>query len=64
MILTTEQFQKITICHLSPGNPTNIQTISIGIPALKAYQKHGDYEGECTISPEKTIPNKKGNKKK
>lgn len=48
--LTVEQFQKITICHLPPGNPDNAQTISIGIPALKAHLKHGDYDGECKLS--------------
>ena len=48
--LTAEQFNKITICHIPPGNPANAHTISIGFSAWKAHQKHGDYEGECELS--------------
>ena len=41
---------KVTICHIPPGNPANAHTISIGFSAWKAHQKHGDYEGECELS--------------
>jgi len=38
---------KITICHLPPGNPENIQTISIGNSSLPAHLDHGDGLGDC-----------------
>ena len=38
---------KITICHLPPGNPENIQTISVGNSSLKAHLDHGDGLGDC-----------------
>ena len=39
--------KKITICHMPPGNPTNIQEISIGLSALQAHLDHGDVLGGC-----------------
>ncbi|MFZ8938012.1 MAG: hypothetical protein ACO2Y5_07155, partial [Nitrosopumilaceae archaeon] len=38
---------KITICHLPPGNPENIQTISVGFTALQSHLDHGDGVGDC-----------------
>jgi hypothetical protein len=38
---------KITMCHLPPGNPENIQTISIGESAIQAHLDHGDGIGDC-----------------
>ena len=38
---------KMTICHVPPGNPGNAHTISVGKSAWNAHQKHGDYEGQC-----------------
>ena len=38
---------KITICHLPPGNPENIQTITVGLPSLPAHLDHGDGIGDC-----------------
>ena len=40
--------EKITICHIPPGDPDNPQTIVISINALDAHLAHGDYEGTCT----------------
>ncbi len=36
---------KVTICHYPPGNPGNVQVISIDMCALDTHQEqHGDYE--------------------
>ena len=34
---------KVTICHLPPGNPENVQLITVGEPAVAAHvENHGD----------------------
>jgi hypothetical protein len=38
---------KVTICHLPPGNPQNRQTIVVGSSAVAAHLKHGDSLGAC-----------------
>ena len=38
---------KVTICHIPPGNPENRHTISVGFSALPAHFRHGDTEGPC-----------------
>ena len=38
---------KITICHIPPGNPGNPQTITISTNALQAHLDHGDSVGSC-----------------
>ncbi len=38
---------KITICHYPPGNPSNVQTISISESAWPAHEAHGDTRGAC-----------------
>lgn len=38
---------KITICHIPPGNPGNLQTITISVNALEAHLAHGDHIGGC-----------------
>ena len=38
---------KVTICHIPPGNPANAHTITVGRSALKAHTKHGDTLGAC-----------------
>jgi hypothetical protein len=47
--------QKITICHIPPGNPNNPQTIEIPMSAWPAHQAHGDQLGACK-PPEPTPP--------
>ncbi|ATX82591.1 hypothetical protein Ga0123462_1744 [Mariprofundus ferrinatatus] len=43
-----KQEDKVTICHLPPGNPSNAQTLSVGASAVAAHlAEHGDYLGEC-----------------
>ena len=39
--------KKITICHIPPGNPSNVHTITISKNALKAHLAHGDFFGNC-----------------
>lgn len=38
---------KVTVCHIPPGNPANAHTITVGAPAVKAHLKHGDTLGAC-----------------
>lgn len=40
---------KITICHIPPGNPENAHTISIDEHAWQAHEAHGDTMGECPV---------------
>jgi len=43
--------EKITICHVPPGNPDNAHTITISENAWPAHQAHGDSQGECPDPP-------------
>lgn len=38
---------KLTICHIPPGNPSNRHTLRIGSSAWPAHASHGDTEGPC-----------------
>lgn len=39
---------KVTICHVPPGNEENAHTIVIAEAAVDAHMaNHDDYEGEC-----------------
>ena len=38
---------KITICHIPPGNPGNAHTIKVSGNAKNAHLAHGDTLGEC-----------------
>jgi hypothetical protein len=38
---------KVTVCHLPPGNTGNSQTICVSPEALPAHLAHGDYIGPC-----------------
>jgi len=40
--------KKIEICHVPPGNPDNVHTLSISVNAMRAHLAHGDYMDECT----------------
>lgn len=39
---------KITICHIPPGNPDNAHAITISVRALDAHLAHGDAIGDCS----------------
>ena len=34
--------EKVTICHVPPGNPGNCHEITVSINALQAHYGHGD----------------------
>ncbi len=39
---------KVTICHVPPGNPANAHTIVVGASGWNGHSKHkGDYMGPC-----------------
>ena len=38
---------KVTVCHIPPGNPENAHTIVVGPTAVPAHLAHGDTLGEC-----------------
>jgi hypothetical protein len=42
--------QKVTICHIPPGNPGNAHTITVSENAVDAHLAHGDTLGECDTS--------------
>ena len=45
---STTSSEKVTICHIPPGNPANAHTITVGSPAVTAHKAHGDYvDGSC-----------------
>ena len=39
--------QKVTICHIPPGNPDNAHTITVGASAVPAHLAHGDVLDAC-----------------
>jgi hypothetical protein len=47
---------KISICHIPPGNPSNAHTIVVGAPAERAHLDHGDTLGECPADGGTTDP--------
>jgi len=43
---------KVCLCHIPPGNPSNAHQICVGAPAVNAHLGHGDVLGECpTTNP-------------
>lgn len=40
--------EKITICHVPPGNHDNAKTISVASSAVPSHLAHGDSNGACT----------------
>jgi len=38
---------KMEVCHIPPGNPSNYRTITISEKALNAHLTHGDSAGNC-----------------
>lgn len=42
-----DKAEKVTICHMPPGNPENMHTLSVGAPAVRAHLDHGDALGAC-----------------
>jgi len=48
-----------TICHIPPGNPGNAHLITIGKPAVRAHEAHGDEPGACAENGLENIMSKK-----
>ncbi len=44
---TTGSSSKVTICHLTAGNPANAHTIEVSVNSLSAHLEHGDTMGAC-----------------
>ncbi len=58
---SNQEEQKITICHIPPGNPNNPQTIEIPLSAWPAHQAHGDVMGACPENNNSNGSNNNGN---
>ena len=50
----TSTLEKITLCHVPPGNPSKAHSISIASPSVSAHLAHGDYLGTCDDSDDDT----------
>ena len=44
---TAASAEKITLCHIPPGNADNAHTITIGAASAPAHLNHGDTLGAC-----------------
>ena len=52
---------KVEICHIPPGNPSNAHMICVDSNAMAAHLAHGDYEGPCVVSePDSLDPDTTG----
>ena len=40
---------KVTICHIPPGNPDNAHDITVSMNAVPAHLAHGDILGGCEV---------------
>ena len=48
-----DQEEQLTICHISPGNPSARQNMVIGAPGWPAHEAHGGTLGPCASSPDR-----------
>ncbi len=51
-----EEKDRVTICHIPPGNPNARHTLVISRNALKAHLAHGDTEGPCDDKKDQKKP--------
>ena len=49
---------KVVICHIPPGNPSNAVTITISENAVEAHKAKGSYVGPCTTKSPSKSPSK------
>lgn len=54
LTVTVPRGEAVTICHIPPANPSNVQTITVGAAAVNAHLNHGDTLGECPNGGEST----------
>jgi hypothetical protein len=47
---------RMTICHIPPGNPGAARTEEIPRSAWSAHQGHGDHQGACTDADRRAAP--------
>ncbi len=40
---------RVELCHIPPGDPDNLHTITVGASAVDAHLAHGDYLGACVV---------------
>jgi len=52
----TESNEKVTICHIPPGNPGNAHSITVSVNAVPAHLAHGDSLGACDECTLETDP--------
>ena len=45
--VATASPDKVTICHVPPGNPERAHTLLVSQASLRAHLAHGDYLGAC-----------------
>jgi hypothetical protein len=45
---------KVSICHIPPGNPDNTHVITVSVHAVAAHLAHGDNLGSCDAFPPPT----------
>jgi len=43
---------KVQVCHIPPGNPSNFHTITVSQNAVQAHLGHGDLVGACSSNCE------------
>ena len=48
---------KVTICHIPPGNSENPQTLEISPSALQTHLNHGDSQSKCNPNDNLDTPN-------
>ncbi|UCH27678.1 MAG: hypothetical protein JSV66_08580 [Trueperaceae bacterium] len=46
-LLQVEESGKTTLCHVSPGKPSQVRTITVSSNAVDAHLDHGDTVGAC-----------------
>jgi hypothetical protein len=54
--------EKVTVCHIPPGNASNRHSLVIARSALKAHLAHGDKEGACDDGKNKANDDSSGDK--
>jgi hypothetical protein len=54
-VLASSLQEKVTICHIPKGNPSNAHSITVGASAVPAHLAHGDTVGACVTGPPPTV---------